>query len=283
MTREHGIAVVQMEWRPAGPPARERATMAAESAFEAGADIVVLPELAVPGYTTDPKILKRYAEPVDGPTTQLWCKLATAHRGLVIGGFCERAGDSLFNTAVVVDGSGVILHYRKAHLFGEERSALSNGDTGFPVVATATAGTIGVCVCYDLRFVEVVRLLALQGADLICVPTAWVTGYDAVADLGLVPQQVTGLLVQANLSQVFIAAASVAGAGPEHRFLGSSVIADPYGQLVGGPLSRDSSGIALASIDLSVAEAARHRSSLVHPRAERRRDLYGLSYQDAEY
>ena len=54
------------------------------------------------------------------------------------------------------------------------------GDLGFPVAETPV-GTLGICVCYDLRFVEVVRLMALRDAELICVPTAWVAGYDVSA------------------------------------------------------------------------------------------------------
>jgi N-carbamoylputrescine amidase len=275
------IAVEQLAWQEPGPGARDRVAARAAARFRDNAEVVVLPELAVPGYTTDRDVLNRLAEPIDGPTVRTWQSVARAGGGYVVGGFCERSGDSLFNTAVVVGGSGLVLHYRKTHLFADEKAALSPGDLGFPIVET-DIGTIGVCVCYDLRFVEVIRLLAIQGADLICVPTAWVTGYDT-RPAGEVPQQVTGLLAQANLSQVFIAAASFAGGHGAAKFLGNSVIADPFGEALVGPLPGDRDDSGMAIVDLDRAEAARHRSEVIHPREERRRDVYGIAYRGHEY
>ena len=106
-----------------------------------------------------------------------WTELARRHGGYLAGGFCERDGADLYNSAVLVDAGGIILHYRKLHLFSGEKQAFAPGDRGLPVVDTPM-GRIGVCVCYDLRFVETVRILSLRGAQLILVPTAWVAGFD---------------------------------------------------------------------------------------------------------
>ena len=113
--------------------------------------------------------------------------------------------------------TGWLLHYRKVHLFAEEKVAFRAGNLGFPVVPTRF-GNIGVCVCSDLRFVEVVRLMALRGADLICVPTAWLPGFDNERwdEHGMCPQA-NGAVLQANLSQVYIACASQAGLHGELR------------------------------------------------------------------
>jgi N-carbamoylputrescine amidase len=275
------ISVAQLAWQEPGDGQRERTAAAAAEALRAGSDVVVLPELAVPGYTTDRAVLERFAEPLDGPVTRAWREVAAAADGYVIGGFCERAGGRLYNTAVGVGAHGVIAHYRKAHLFAGEKTVLAPGDLGFPVTETRL-GVLGICVCYDLRFVEVARLLALQGAELVCAPAAWIAGYDRhQPGGGNRPEQVTGLLVQANLNQVFIAAASFAGGGG--RFLGSSVIADPYGSALAGPLTRDQEEVATAGADMRAAAASQHRSPLIHPRDDRRGDIYRIEYRGRYY
>lgn len=275
------ISVAQLGWQEPREAAREQTASVAAAALRGGSDVVVLPELAVPGYTTDRGALERFSEPLDGPTTQAWRDAVAATNGYIVGGFCERAEGALFNTAVAVGADGVTLHYRKAHLFGEERHVLTPGDLGFPVVETRL-GILGICVCYDLRFVEVARLLALQGAELVCVPTAWIGGYDRRSPgSGQVVNQVSGLLLQANLNQIFVAAASFSGGGG--RFLGSSVIADPYGTPVAGPLARDQEGVATAKVDIRAAAAAQQRSQLIRPREDRRKDLYSIEYRGHRY
>jgi len=134
-----------------------------------------------------------------------------------------------------------------------------------------------MCVCYDLRFVETLRVLALRGAELVCAPTAWIRGFDALAsaDGGLIAQA-QGVAVQANLDQVFVAAASQAGKPGDHDLLGSSLVVDPFGKTVVGPLSRHQPASAWADLDLADVERAAHRSELITPREDRRRDLYGL-------
>jgi len=249
------------------------------SAFEQGADIVILPEMMIHGYIADWKRLRPLAELVDGPTVASWSKLAARFDGYVVGGFCEVDGDALYNTAVAVGPDGPVLHYRKAHLFDEEKIAFQPGNLGFPVAATRF-GKIGICVCYDLRFVEVVRLLALQGADLICVPTAWLPGFDQERwdEHGMCPQA-RGAVFQANLSQVYIACASQAGTRGDLEFLGSSCLADPYGNLAAGPLPRSSDALEVTQIDIGATKRAQVRSPLIAPRADRRTDLYGIEYR----
>jgi len=267
------VAVAQLE-APAGlVAARRQAAAAAEAALAAGAGIVVLPELAVPGYTLDEERLAEAEEPLDGPTVTGWSRLARRHRALVAGGFCERAAGRRYNSAVVVGPDGVVLHYRKLHLFAEEKRRFAPGDLGLPVADTPV-GRLALCVCYDLRFVETARALALRGAALICVPTAWVRGFDQVAadGKGALHTQGQGVLLQANLDQVFIACASFAGG----EFLGHSLVASPFGAAIAGPLAAAGAGQAMADVDLLDVERAQHRAPLVEPRADRRTDVYGV-------
>ncbi len=270
------LGIVQLEGGPldAGR-ARESTVAAARSLFEQGADLVVLPELAVPGYALGGPGLEALAEPLDGPTVAAWSALAGAHGGLVCGGFAERDGELLYNTAVLVDGDGVVLHYRKLHPFDREKLVFAPGDRGLPVAETRL-GRVGVCVCYDLRFVETARLLALQDADLICVPTAWTGGFDPDGDAADPIPQAQGALLQANLNQVFMACASVAGRHEEIEFLGSSLVVDPWGKPVAGPLAKDAGAERLVAVDLADAVAARVRGPLIAPRKDRRTDVYGL-------
>ena len=278
MSRPLTVALCQLRW--SADPARnldQGLAMAAEG-FAGGANIVVLPELAVPGYTVDPVVLAESAQTLNGPAVKAWQRAAAAGGGYVVGGLCERDGERLFDSAVMVSADEVLACYRKAHLFSGEKNVFAPGDAGFPVVSTPY-GMFGLCICYDLRFVEVVRILALQGAEVVLVPSAWVNGFDRGAlAAAAMPGQVAGLLVQANLNQVFAAAASFAGPGPGAPFLGCSVAASPYGDAVAGPLPADAELVAFARIDLDwVAEAGR-RTPLVTPREDRRRDLYSVTH-----
>lgn len=279
MSRKLGIGLAQVAATPyAVEDNRHRAADAIATAFAQGANLVVVPEMMVPGYLLDRERLLAVAEPVPGPTTEEWGELAAQGSGYIVGGLCERDGDLLFNSAVVAGPDGKLIgHYRKTHLFGAEKQVFAPGDLGFPLVTTEF-GTIGLCVCYDLRFVEVVRLMALQGAELICVPTAWIVGFDEVRwdSEGMSPQG-RATEVQANLSQVYIAAASQVGSHSGFEFLGSSILIDPRGSRVLGPLPGKEEEIAVASIDLDEVHRAQTRSELVTPRADRRTDVYGLA------
>jgi predicted amidohydrolase len=275
--RPLAVALAQITGQPyAAGENRELTVLTARHAFERGAQLVVLPELIVPGYVADRERLADVAEPLDGPSTQAWTALAADADGWIAGGFCERDGDRLYNTAVVVGPHGVVLHYRKLHPFRDEKQAFEPGDLGLPV-ADLPFGRLGLCVCYDLRFVEVTRLLALAGAELICVPTAWVTGFDKVRwDANGLAPQAHGAQLQANLNQVFIACASQVGAVGELEFLGSSLLVDPFGKRAVGPLSGTEAGLAIAEIDLAEAERAQVRDPLIQPRADRRTDVYDV-------
>ena len=281
--REQGSLTVALEQIDVAVGAvegnRGTALNRARAAFTGGADLVVLPELAISGYVVDRDLAAEVAEPLDGPTAAQFIVLAGEFDGLVTYGFCERAGTELYNTVVVVDGSGPVLHYRKLHLFDREKDVYTPGDLGLPVADTAF-GRIGVCICYDLRFVEVLRALSLRGADLVLAPAAWVGGFDRTVPVTGGTRHVDSVLAQANLDQVAVVAVSqVAGAargGP--ATLGGSVACDAYGELLTGPLSRTAADSATAVIDIEAVRAARVRGERIRPRDDRRTDVYALNY-----
>jgi N-carbamoylputrescine amidase len=281
MARPLAIGLGQVTGDPYEPARNLELTLnAAEELFDRGARLVVLPELVVSGYAADRERLLEVAEPIDGPAVAAWTELARRRDGWISGGMCERDGDSLFNSAVLVGPDGVLLHYRKLHLFREEKHGFEPGDLGLPVVELPI-GRVGLCICYDLRFVETMRILALQGAEVVCVPTAWIAGFDAEKwdARGLAPQAANAIL-QANLNQVFVACASQAGSRGGWEMLGSSVLIDPRGKLALGPLPGVEDELAIAEIDLDQVVAAQTRDELITPRADRRTDVYGLAFGD---
>lgn len=254
----------------------ERTVDAIDEAADAGADIVVLPELANSGYVLDSAALTSVAEDVTRPgrALQAWSGLARSRRVVVVGGFAERVGDRLFNSAVVFRPDGrLVLHYRKLHLFAGEGDVFTPGDLGLPV-ANLSGLRIGALICYDLRFPEAVRISSLQGADLIVVPTAWVGGFDprspGLEDIG----QVKTLRVMANLNAVPIACASQVGHSGPFTFLGSSVAVDSFGNDLALPASRTERDLVLVDIDLDIRARARNRGAGMSPITQRRTDVY---------
>jgi predicted amidohydrolase len=277
--RELRLGIAQLTSGGDGAANRQPTLAAGRELFARGAQLVVLPELIVPGYRLEAAFLSTGAEPLDGPTTAAWTELAAEAGGYVVGGFCERADGRLYNAAVLVGAEGVLLHYRKLHTFGREREIFAPGDRGLPIARTPF-GVVGLCICYDLRFVETARILALRGAELICVPTAWVPGFDQQRwDRDGFCTQARGAQLQANLDQVFIACASQAGDAFEQAFLGSSIVCDPYGGVAFGPAPGDRDELGVATIDLDAVGRAHARGGLINPQTDRRSDVYGLTLE----
>jgi len=135
-------------------------------------DLMVLPELFNTGYQfVSVDEVRALAEEIPGgPTTERLRKLAAERRTHVVAGLAERAGNRLFNSAVLVGPGGLIGIYRKTHLFFEENLFFSPGDTGFPVFDIGPA-RVGLMVCFDWFYPESARTLALKGADVIAHPS----------------------------------------------------------------------------------------------------------------
>ena len=272
------VGIAQMVASVLDPKANAKATSAAiDAAADLGASVVIMPELITTGYLTDREALLPIAERVDGtgPCLRAWRAKAKERKVTVVGGFAERAGDRLFNSAVTIDSAGEISSlYRKLHLFGRERECFDRGDLGLPVV-TVDGIRIGVLVCYDLRFPEAMRILALQGAELIAVPTAWVSGFDRNVPAQGRIAQVDGAIVQANLNQVYVACADQVGGAAVGGFLGRSVAITPFGDLCVSPLSPVEEDLAIFDMDTDEVYRARHRGLGIDPFENRRTDVYG--------
>lgn len=169
----------------------------------AEADVVILPELVTSGYvfTSREEATSVAIDPAH-PLLADWAAEAARGPSLVVGGFCELAADGLlYNSAAVVDGSGLLAVYRKTHLWDSKKLIFEPGTQAPPVVETRL-GRIGVLIGYDLEFPELTRSLALRGADLIAVPINW-----PLVDRppGERPPEVIIAMAAARTNRIFIA------------------------------------------------------------------------------
>jgi len=251
-----------------------RSVQLIEQAASQGANLVVLPELCNSGYVfSNREEAFAVAEEIPaGRTASAWMECAARHRLHLVAGICERAGNRLYNSAVVIGPQGYIGTFRKVHLWNEEALYFEPGDLGFPVFHTPI-GRIGVAICYDGWFPETFRLCALQGADIVCVPTNWVP----------IPGQAEGRQAMANIlamaaahsNSMYIACADRVGVERGQPFEGQSLIVSYTGWPVAGPASRDLEEIVVAEIDLGEARRKRNWKAFNQVLRDRRTDVYG--------
>ncbi|MGW7279322.1 carbon-nitrogen family hydrolase [Streptomyces sp. NPDC054844] len=194
---------------------------------QAGADLVVLPEL----WTTGAFAFEEFgsqAEPLEGPTYEAMAKAASdAGVWLHAGSVPERGSDGqLYNTSLVFSPSGdLAASYRKIHRFGFDKGeAVLMGAGREPVTVRLPDTTLGVATCYDLRFPELFRSLVDAGAETLVVPAGW-------------PERRRShwtLLAQARAveNQAFVLACGTAGTHAGVPQAGHSIVVDPWGEVL---------------------------------------------------
>ena len=255
--RELTVAAIQMSSTPDKEENLETAGRLIDAASSSGADLVALPELwSCHGLES---AYRDNAEPIPGETTQFLANRARERGIYLLGGsILERDPhlSKLHNTSTLFrpDGEMVAL-YRKIHLFdvkAPDREYLESG-TIAPgeeiVTAKAGATTLGLSVCYDVRFPELYRLLALRGAEVLMVPAAFTlqTGKDHWELL---------LRARAVENQAFVVAPAQWGQKADGRWTyGRSLIVDPWGTVLAQCPDRD--GFALATLDLGYLDRLR--------------------------
>jgi N-carbamoylputrescine amidase len=268
------VASIQMAPRIGDKAANLRRSVdLIEEAARQGAVVAVLPELANTGYVfASRQEAFALAESVpDGESSQVWLEVARRCKIHVVAGIAERVGDRLFNAALLAGPHGYIGTYRKLHLWGDEHLFFESGDLGLPVFHTEI-GRLGAIICYDGWFPEVYRLLAMQGADFVCMPTNWVPmpgqveGHAAMAN--------TLAMANAHSNGLNIICADRVGAERGQPFIGQSLIVGAQGWPVAGPASRDSEEILYASINLRKSRSARHLNVFNDVLRDRRDDIY---------
>jgi predicted amidohydrolase len=222
-----------------------------------GAELVALPEkwnLLAPG-----EELVAGAEPLDGPSLAAargWARALGIH--LLAGSISERAGEGEkpFNTSVLIGPDGEDLAvYRKIHMFDVDVGGVSYRESAHEQpgeeIVTAPVGDVlaGLTVCYDLRFPELYRILAVRGARLITVPAAFTsaTGRDHWEVL---------LRARAIENAVFVLAPGQIGKAPPHfDSHGRSMIVDPWGVVLA--TAPDEERFVAADLDLAAQERVR--------------------------
>lgn len=249
---------------------RRRAADAIARAAAAGAELVLLPELCISGYVfEDATEARRLAEPIDGPTVEGWREQSARERISIVGGVCELDADGeLRNSAVVIDGGQLLAVYRKIHLWDREKLVFNPGDDPPPVVEAAGA-RVGVAICYDSQFPEAMRMLALDGADVIAVPT---NNPLVGPELEPLPGELLLASTTAMVNRVYVAQADRAGVERGVDWVGATTIAGPDGRL----LTERVRGEGLISADVDPAQARdKQLGARNDALADRRPELYG--------
>jgi predicted amidohydrolase len=190
------------------------------------ADLVVLPELWSSGYvfSSHAEVAALAEDAETGPTARALRAAARRGRRHLVAGFPERHRGRFYNSALLVGPSGVRAVYRKLHLFERERTWFSPGNLPLAVQRVGAA-RIGLMICFDWRFPELPRILALLGADLLVHPSNLVF-----------PNAQQAMLTRSLENRVFTVTANRTGAdvrpGGTVRFTGRSQITAPGGELL---------------------------------------------------
>jgi 5-aminopentanamidase len=147
------------------------------------ADVIVLPELCTTGYSFLTKGEALTAADNTNDIAAFFKTYAVKNKAVIVAGFAEKENNEVYNSAIAALPNGEFELYRKTHLFYKEKDCFAAGNTGFKVVKHPLRDcVVGVMVCYDWRFPESARTLALMGADVIACPANLVT---AVWEIGM--------------------------------------------------------------------------------------------------
>ena len=245
-----------------------------------GARIVCLPELFSTMYfcVETRREYFDWAEPIPGPTIDRMAAVARETGIVLIVPIFERAPDGRFyNAAAVIDPDGrVIGKYRKSSIpfmdvarstdpRGNEKYYFEPGDLGFPTFVTPF-GRIGILICYDRHFPEAARVLGLDGAEIVFVPTATTGMARYLWDLELRAHAVANIYYVCGVNKV-----GVDAGGSSRNHHGASVIVNPRGEIL-GQASDTRDDIVIADVDLSVIPELR---ALWGYYRDRRPDMYG--------
>jgi 5-aminopentanamidase len=144
-----------------------------KEAAEKGAELISLPELWVSGYYLSEAEFRSLAEPLNGELISFFQDLASTLQVVLIVPFVEQHEANIYNAAAVIDSDGTTaLCYRKSFLWGRENDIFTPGEKVYKPAQTSI-GKIGVLICADIELPEPSRILAMEGAELIVVPSVW--------------------------------------------------------------------------------------------------------------
>jgi 5-aminopentanamidase len=266
------VAGVQME--PIIMANRENLAKIVSSTRDAakhGARLIVFPECALSGYVfSSREEAIPFMETIPGPATNRLSELCKQHNVYAVVGLLEIDGRNCYNAAVLIGPDGLIGKYRKIHLpfLGIDRF-VDHGDQPFQVYQTAI-GKIGLHICYDCSFPESARVMTLQGADILALPTNWPEGRGKVASCLI--------FARAYENKVNFVAVDRVGLERGTRFIGLSKIINVWGDSLAEANGTDEQTI---YADVDMAESRQKRTVIKPGEIEldfighRRPELYG--------
>ncbi|MFD0713634.1 carbon-nitrogen family hydrolase [Paenibacillus sp. GCM10027626] len=258
------LALLQMHVDAGNPSANyERLAEMLEEAVNVAdkPDLIMFPEMWNTGYALEQ--IEQLADPNGARAKELLSAFSRRHGVQIVGGsIAEGRDDGVYNTVYVFDEQGELqADYSKIHLFRlmDEEKHLKAGDKlGRFRVGEREAATV---ICYDIRFPELSRKLALSGAELLFVPAQWPNPR--------LHHWRTLLLARAIENQMFVVACNRCGTSGNSVFFGHSMIIDPWGEIIAE--AGDSETIIRAEIDLSLVEQVRRKIPVFE---DRRPGLY---------
>ena len=265
------VAVVQMDTQNDNQANWQQMAAFVDEAAAKGAQLVAFPEVV--------NILSEapvYAEPIPGPTTELLMRKAKEHHIWIHGGSISEVnpdGPRTYNTTVLINPDGeIVARYSKLHNFDmtlPDGSSVRESDRKEPgkeiVTVQTELGHLGFAICYDMRFPELFRLMALEGAQIIFLPANFTmpTGKDHWEPI---------LRARAIENGCYIIAPNQTGVKEKFTAYGNSMVVDPWGTVIAR--ASDKPGVILAEIDLGYLKSVRQRNPSIH---NRRTDLYEIN------
>lgn len=272
MPELYRIAGVQMDVAFADKAANlARITERFAEATDAGAFLTVFPECVLTGYCFESfEEAWPHAEPIPGPSTDRLAELCRERNAYLVAGLLEADGDRMYNACALVGPQGLIGAYRKVHLPGLGVDHFTHpGDRPFQVWTIGDL-RVGMNICYDGSFPEASRVMALDGADLIVLPTNWPPPAASFAE--------HVINARAMENNVYYLSANRIGEERGFEFIGTSRLCDPFGGTMNG-LPAGVEGVFHAEIRPDLARTKRlvrkPGSHEIDRIADRRPEFYG--------
>ena len=265
------IALIQQKCSEDKTANLERGQKAARGAAEAGAQVICFPELAFePFYPQfdNPEDPAKHAEPIPGPVTNAFSKLAQELGVVLVLNLYEKDGAKTYDSSPVIGTDGSILGItRMVHITDyacfHEQKYYDPGNNGAPVYETPF-GKVGVAICYDRHYPEYMRALALNGADIVVVPQAGAVGEWPE---GLYEAE---LQTAAFQNGYFTALCNRVGEEPKLTFSGESFVCDPAGKVI-AQTEQLSEEILYCDVNLSEVQTSHAKQLFLK---DRRPELY---------
>ncbi|KYH38524.1 MAG: nitrilase [Candidatus Hecatellales archaeon B24] len=253
------VSLAQMDVRQGDVEAnRRKALEFIEEAGRRRSNVLVLPELWPVGYILDK--LPELAEPLNGETVSMLKEKAVQHDMYIIGSIAEFKEGKIFNTVPLVGPEGLVGVYSKIHLFKPLKEHLYFTPGRKLGIFDVEFGRIGVAVCYDLRFPEVFRVMALKDVSIVFVVAAFPNRLNHWRSM---------LYSRAVENQFFMVAANRIGSYGDNRFFGHSMVIDPDGEI----LVEAGETEILLTCDLKLEKVKQARSKLFHVE-QRKAEIY---------